>query len=196
MSLWLTLVLSASQINRGRLADRAQYAPSVRFACVTDGNILLLSRLSACKNFVPTNKQFPLAVRPLWRSARQKRKAAATFVAAAFCSIAYAPFATLRRKQPKTFFAPLHKSRDGSLCGTVFRHIPLRPFVMQKVYPQGFVCGVESPQGAYYIQVQKSVFRQEHACTSIPVCYHTNFQHNERREIQNAIVMGFPLCCA
>ena len=95
----------------------------------------------------------------------------------------------------RPFFASLHKSRDGSLCGTVFRHIPLRPFVMQKVYPQGFVCGVESPQGAYYIQVQKSVLRQEHACTSIPVCYHTNFQHNERREIQNAIVMGFPLGC-
>lgn len=157
MSLWLTLVLSASQINRGRLADRAQYSPSVRFACVTDVNILPLPRSSAGKSVVTTKQAVPpLAVRPLWRSARQKRKAAATFVAAAFCSIsAYAPFATLRRKQPKTFFAALHKSRDGSLCGTVFRHIPLRPFVMQKVYPQGFVCGFESPQGAYYIQVQK-----------------------------------------
>lgn len=166
-----------------RLRDRRQYTAVV--------SAVGLQKVCA------TNKQFALVVRPLWRSARQKRKAAATFVAAAFCSIsAYAPFATLRRKQSKTFFAPLHKSRDGSLCGTVFRHIPLRPFVMQKVYPQGFVCGVESPQGAYYIQVQKSVFRQEHACTSIPVCYHTNFQHNERREIQNAIVMGFPLCCA
>lgn len=60
MSLWLTLVLSASQINRGRLADRAQYAPSVRFACVTDVNILPLPRSSAGKTVVTTKQ----AVRP------------------------------------------------------------------------------------------------------------------------------------
>lgn len=193
MSLWLTLVLLA-QIDKlwGTAARRGAW-----FTYIADINILPLPRSSAGKTVVTTKQAVRPCGAPSTAFGAAKRKAAATFVAAAFCSIsAYAPFATLRRKQPKTFFAPLHKSRDGSLCGTVFRHIPLRPFVMQKVYPQGFVCGFESPQGAYYIQVQKSVFRQEHACTSIPVCYHTNFQHNERREIQNAIVMGFPLCCA
>ena len=127
-----------------RLRDRRQYTAVV-------SAVGLQKRLCRPISSSPSR----CAVNGVWRGKNEKpqRRKSLRFFALFLPMRPLPPYCANNRRP---FFAPLHKSRDGSLCGTVFRHIPLRPFVMQKVYPQGFVCGFESPQGAYYIQVQKA----------------------------------------
>ena len=114
MSLWLALVLLA-QIDKlwGAAGRRAAW-----FTYIADVNILPLPRLSAGKTVVTTKQAFrPRGAPPMAFGAAKDKKTAATFVVAAFCSIsAYAPFATLRCKQPKTFFLRRYTKAVTEAC--------------------------------------------------------------------------------